>query len=401
MAEHMGDQFGGVTKAKRSTPLPGTEKHPQGRLFAPVGGYAGDPWKLSPENWMPTVKPSGLTRGPDTVERDDEGLMRRVPGMVESTKPQVTPAAAHGDITSWHSSTSSAVPRYDDPDSRQIDQYEHEGPDWDNSEIDPETGDYNDDYVDFSVDHKDRPMANYGSAVGMHLGDIKAATDRDSARDFIHPLRIPRDTLAPPPRGNFSTDRPGGSIAAGSMRSQNRVLNQETGERTEDTRWSDQAANFASRATDLVESGKTLAYRNDIEAAGSTSYRTLPETTRTWSEDVLGSTTPGGRSVPGESADTEHGLRGTPHPALVHLAQQGYNPVVNQRETPRIPKRDQAEVQQRLGFEDPHGRGDQAPEVRQRLWEGHDLNAAASAREEAFNSGRLWSLRKPKDEEAF
>lgn len=323
MAEHMGAQFHGVYEAERSTPLPGTAKHPQGRLFAPVGGYAGDPWKLHPDAWMG--------------------------------------GKAHSDPIAWHNSDSSQLPRYDDAENRQIDQYDHEGADWGNEEID-EDGEYNDDYHDFSVDDKDRPMATYGSAVGMHLGDVAAAMT--FGREYTHPMRIPADTIAAPPKGNFSTERPGGSIAAGSMRSQNRIVNSETGERSEDTRWSDPAANFASRATDLVESGKTLAYRNDIEAPGSTSYRTLPETGRTWSEDVLGSTTPSGRNMPGHSADTEHGFRGTPHPALVHLASLGYNPVQRKSE---LSMPDEANI----------------------------------ARRNAFEAGQAWSLRKPKKEDAF
>ena len=86
---------------------------------------------------------------------------------------------------------------------------------------------------------------------------------------------------------------------------------------------------IASKATDLVESGKTLAYRNDVEAKGSTSYRTLPETTRTWSEDVMQARNPlNGRPASekyGWSGD-EHAFRNKPHPGLVHLAEQGYDP---------------------------------------------------------------------------
>lgn len=339
MAEHMGDQFHGVTEAKRSTPLEGSTKNPQGRLFAPVGGFKGDPWQHAPENWMPQTTTT-THRAPDTAEMDDQGFMRRVPGEVtESTKT----TTGHGDTVAWHNSESSQPPRYDDPSNRQVDEFEHSGEDWDNPYLieHPETGEEieNPDYKDFSIDKKGRPMADYGSAVGMHLGTVQAATT--FGREYTHPLRIPSDTIAPPPRGNFSTERPGGSIAAGSMRSQNRILNEETGERTEDTRWSDPAANFATKATDLVASGKTLAYRNSIEAPGSTSFRTLPETTRTWSEDVLSS-------------------RGA-HPALTHYAEQGYNPVQlsSKRPMPDSPRR------------------------------------------QAFDSGQDWSLRKPKPEDAI
>lgn len=349
--EHIGPQFKGARESTRpARPLEGTAKHPEGRLLAPVGMHAGDPWKLAPENWMPKTTTTTHT-AMDTAAPDDQGVMRRVPGATTSTTS--TRPGVHGDITAWHSSTSSAVPRYDDPTMRQVDQYDHEGADWGNEEID-ENGDYNEDYVDWSEDKKGRPMADYGSAVGMHLGDLKAAADRDKYRQFIHPLRIPSESLTAPPRGNFSTPRPGGSIAAGSMRSRNSVVNAETGERTEDTRWSDQAANFAGKATDLVESGKTLAYRNDIEAAGSTSYRTLPETTRTWSEDVL---------------DAPNA-----HPALGHLAQQGYNPMVKRADmsTPAT------------------GYQQQLPGL-----------AAPPSRQQSFEHGHAWRLHKAEDEDTF
>ena len=366
----MGGQFRSrVTIAEKSAPLTGTTKHPQGRLFNPTGQFAGDPWKLSADNWM-----------------------------------QQSDTPAHDDVVSWHSSESSQLPRYDDASQRQLDPVDFEGPDWGNEEMDEE-GEYNEDYQDFSVDEKDRPMADYGSAVGMHFGSVKASTDRGS-RPYVHPVRIPTETLAEPARGNFSTERPGGGIAAGPHKSNSIIVNSETGERTPDTRWSDSAANFSSKATDLVEAGKTLAYRNDVEARGSTSYRALPETTRTWSEDVLGSTTPGGGNVPGHSADTEHGLRGTPHPALVAAAEQGFNPVLNTQQHPRIIPSSRLETQQRIPFEGPndllvhHGK-EVAPEVRQRVWENNDVNVARTTHEEAFNLGRLWDVAKPKPEDAW
>lgn len=335
--EHMGSMFSGVTKAKRSTPLPGTEKHPQGRLFAPVGDFKGDPWQNTPENWMPKTTTT-THQAMDSAEMDDQGFMRRVPGETTTSTKTTT---GHGDTIAWHSSTSSQPPRYDDASQRQLGEGDYEGPDWDNPWQD-EHGNPNPDFHDFSVDKKGRPMTDYGSAVGMHLGDVAAAMTRDRGRDYLHPLRIPNDTMADPPKGNFMTDRPGGSVAAGSMRSMNRVVNKETGERTEDTRWSDQAANFATKATDLVASGKTLAYRNDIEAVGSTSFRTLPETTSTWSEDVL--------------------AQRNPAPALKHYAEAGYNPV---QQVSKLPGTDQM------------------------------------SRRNAFEHGQDWHMAKPKDEDAI
>jgi len=362
MADVHPDQFANFPHAwdtGPSTPVPGSARHPQGRLFNPGGMYTGDPWKLSPENWM---KGSG------------------------------TPA--HNDIITWHGSESSQLPRYDMPDMRQVDPYEHEGADWGNEEIDPETGEYNDDYVDYSVDTKDRPMADYGSAVGMHFGSPNAAISRgetSSPRPFLHAVRLPESTLAPPPRGGFSTPRPGGSIAGGDYRSGNLIVNKETGERTKDTRWSDAAANFATKATDLVESGHSIAYRNDVEAKGSTSYRTLPETVRTWSEDVLGATSPrtGRPSTPGEQADVASGFRNEPHPGLVHLARAGYNPQVR----PGVDFSRPDDVTLKFAS----GREEDVP--------GAEIGGVGTPeyrrRTDAFEAGQLFTMRKPTPEHAW
>src|SRR5262245_1603155 len=109
-------------------PLRGTRSNPQGRLFTPTGQYQGDTWKLEPSRWL------GLSDIP-----------------------------AHQDITAWHSSHSETLPRWDDPESRRAIADDYFGED--------------DDY-DFSVDSQERPMAEYGSAVGMHFGTLKSALDR-------------------------------------------------------------------------------------------------------------------------------------------------------------------------------------------------------------------------------
>jgi hypothetical protein len=371
--EHLSEQTRHLWLSDKTTQLPGTAKHPQGRLFAPVGGYTGDPMKLHPENWL---------------------------------KQSDTPA--HGDVISWHGSEESSLPRSDDYEHRASEESDFEGADWNNPYYDEE-GEENEDYRDWSVDEKDRPMTNYGSAVGMHFGSPAAAADRGSKatpRPFVHPARLPESTMAPPPTGGFSTERPGGSIASGLYRSGQTIVNQETGEKTVDTRWGDPAANYASKATDLVEKGKTLAYRNDVEAQGSTSYRTLPETARTWSEDVMSAKDPSSghlASKYGWADDTS--FRNKPHPALVHLAEKGYDPVVLPDETPRVLGTYSAEpLQMSLPFgnrneddklADALGVQPQTYEQAARVSLAADVNKAGNARREAFDAGRTWTMRKP------
>lgn len=279
-----------VVSLRNTRELPGTAKHPQGRLFAPVGDYRGDPWKLAPENWI---------GGGDTP--------------------------AHSDITAWHSTEHASLPRYDQPQGVDPDHYD--GPDWDNANDED-----NPDYHDYSVDSKDRPIAEHGSAIGMHFGSLRAAIDRAKSgsieeRSYVHPVRIPQRTLVDPPQGSFRTPRPGGSFAGGWYRAN------KPGPDGEWSTWSDTAANHAERGTDMVEAGKTIPYENEAEDKGSISYRTLPETTRTWAEDVLnarapGSGRPAGAGTPDVDWNDEHAVRNVPHPALVHLAERGYNPVV-------------------------------------------------------------------------
>lgn len=361
--EHLSAQTRHLWLSEKATPLPGTAKHAQGRLFAPTGRYGGDPWKLHPSNWM--------------------------------QQPAEGDTPAHSDIISWHGSEESSLPRSDEYEHRQLDPSEFEGADWGNEQYDENMEEY-EGYHDFSLDDKERPMTNYGSAVGLHFGSLEAAASR-APRPHMHPARIPSDTLVPPPRGGFATDRPGGGIAGGDYKSNNVIVNEETGERTKDTRWSDSAANFAEKATDLVESGKTIAYRNDVEAKGSTSYRTLPETTRTWSEDVMSARSPD-RGSPaskyGWNSD-EHNFRNTPHPALVHLAEAGYDPRLDPKAD--LPKGRAAGIQLSMPLtgmadvSDPAtGKVDwdrasrrQMPTDQQKAWAGRPGDA------------ELWALRKP------
>jgi hypothetical protein len=69
---------------------------------------------------------------------------------------------------------------------------------------------------------------------------------------------------------------------------------------------SDADANYSDAAGKAVRDGKIVPYTNAYENPGNTSYRALPEATKTWSQDV--------------AADKDA------HPALKHLASRGYNP---------------------------------------------------------------------------
>ena len=350
--EHLSEQTRHLWLADKSKPYEGTEKNPQGRLFAPTGSYTGDPMKLHPANWL---------------------------------KQSDTPA--HSDTISWHGSEESSLPRSDEYEHRQHEEGHGIGPDWG-------TGDADDDEYyepdDFSTDSKDRPMGEYGSVVGMHFGSPEAAAER-SPRPFLHPARLPESTMAPPPRGSFSTPKAGGGIVGGNYKSDNVIYNEETGDLTKDTRWTDSAANYAEKGTDLVESGKTLAYRNDVEAKGSTSFRTLPETARTWSEDVMSAKDPSSghlASKYGWADDTS--FRNKPHPALVHLAEKGFDPVVLPNETPRTLDSRTASYQMTLPLapaDSPYPTGGER--------RGLDFNKASAARQEAFDAGRTWTMRKP------
>jgi hypothetical protein len=360
--EHLSEQTRHLWLADKSKPYEGTAKNPQGRLFAPTGSYTGDPMKLHPANWL---------------------------------KQSDTPA--HSDTIGWHSSHMSSLPRSDDYEDRAYsdeDLYE----DWSGQDDDDE---YFDSKPEWAEDSKERPMGGYGSVVGMHLGNLKAAGERDEReRDFIHPARIPESTMAPPPKGSFATPRKGGSIAGGDYRSNNVILNAETGEKTPDTRWSDSAANFAEKATDLVESGKTIAYRNDVEGKGSTSFRTLPETVKTWSEDVTSAVSPRTGALASKYGWKEDGnFRNEPHPGLVHLAEKGYDPVVMNVGTEGPPS-----YQLSLPFgtrnhedklADALGVPEQTYDEAARVSGAMDFNKAQRSRTEEFEAGHTWQMRKP------
>lgn len=135
----------------------------------------------------------------------------------------------------------------------------------------------------------------YGHAAGMHFGTLRAARERSESamygrRAFIHPARMVGPQYVP----NFGdgTSGEGTNIVT------------------------DEHANYSHIANDAVRRGEVVHYRNDMEDHGSTSYRALPEATRTWSEEV----------------NTDD----TAHPALKYYAERGYNPKIDEQRSIEI-----------------------------------------------------------------
>lgn len=185
-----------------------------------------------------------------------------------------------GTTIAWHGTDERALPYTDEPSNspnlRAI-------PDYDE-----------DDYRDHE-DSEGRPMAEYGSAVGLHFGSLKSALDRSdtASRSYVHPVALPNSQV--------KVSKP----------------------------WSDYEANYDEQSTDRVERGEVLPYRNEFEDKGSVSYRALPNVAKTWGETVL------------EAHDQHDGFsdrwgrrttrpQGLPRPSTgqVAAAQAGYNPVV-------------------------------------------------------------------------
>lgn len=329
----------------QSRPIPGTQANPQGRLFAPTGRYTGDPHRLHPENWLAGAE-----------------------------------GTAHQDPIAWHSSFQETLPRYDDPESRAIETEVYE-------EDDEGEGYYN---METAVDARERPYADYGSAVGMHFGTLRSAHERSSgARAYIHPARIPSSTISHAPPGNFSTIGAHEQIYTGKMRSRRFGASEDYGEHP----WSDVAVNYSELATDKIEEGKTLPYINEGEHKGSTSFRALPETVRTWSEDVLGARHPEtGHTAGREGPDLEHGFRNRPHPAYVHLAEKGYNPTIMGAGARNF-NRYSDPVQLHLPFGSPgDSPGEQYAHTTQ--WEAHSEAKARDAFQQRAFSGAQWTMHK-------
>ena len=87
-------------------------------------------------------------------------------------------------------------------------------------------------------------------------------------------------------------------------------------------------------------------------------------------------------------------FRNKPHPALVHLAEAGYDPVVLPNETGRTLSSYKDSYQMSLPFGNPNT-PNQTAEDAARVAHAKDHNAASTARREAFDAGRTWTMRKP------
>lgn len=128
----------------------------------------------------------------------------------------------------------------------------------------------------------------YGNSSGMHFGDKETAFARaEIARagvNYIHTARLNGPQFTPQNSGLGTK-----GIHAGKV-------------------WDDHSANYSEPTDQAVRAGKVVPYMNEYEGPKTTSYRALPEATRTWSEDV--------QATP------------SAHPALQHLAATGYNPTI-------------------------------------------------------------------------
>lgn len=132
------------------------------------------------------------------------------------------------------------------------------------------------------IDRGDVGDLGYGDSEGVHLGDKATAVERAvlTGRENIHAVRLNSTQFTP-------------------------VM-------------SDRYANYSQEATDIVRAGGVVRYHNDYENPGSVSYRALPESTKTWSQDV--------------SEDP------TAHRALQRLAGGGFNPVITASSVVDAPK---------------------------------------------------------------
>jgi hypothetical protein len=220
-------------------PHPGTERHPQGRLFKPE--YSGSPSRFDLGNWLQSDK---------------------------------------RDVVAWHHNTGD-FPEYDSDGRMDLDD------------------------ANISFDNDDRAQhKDLGYLQGMHFGTPAAGFSRwyggtrdqgDRAGVQGHPVRLARDTIR----------QPSEHVAQS-------VKTDEHGLRV----WSDRAANFDEGLQNDVESGRTIPYRNDFEDEGSTSFKALRDTARTWGEDVLAAKQ---RNTWGMNRVS---------PAQVAAAERGYNPVL-------------------------------------------------------------------------
>lgn len=249
----LGNQFqSNVWTTGKVGPIPGTAKHPQGRLMRPE--YTGDPDRMSPENWLANdghgTAPSG--RGPNARALAEGKRESRVP-------------TEGKDVLTWHSNHG------DMPD------YENEGR-------------FEDAYEGrVQEDQSGRLFTeDMGYAIGTHTGTIKAGYERQgpsTGGTVAHPVKFERSKL----------------------------LGDASGPRI----YGDYQANHSSNLTDNIEAGGVVAYGNDVEDAGSISYRGLRDTYRTWNDDMDTAI----------NKSSRFGNRG-PRPQYVEAHKQGYAPAV-------------------------------------------------------------------------
>lgn len=295
-----------------SKTVPGTKKHPQGRLFKPE--YTGDPHRFEVEKWMSSA--DHLPTRVDAVSPVDE---RPLPSEQFSDLMQ----SPKRDVIGWHTNLGD-LPDYDDQDR-----------------------------VGFAGHVKaDREGRAYvegmGSLVGTHFGTVEAGADRHASSDRLgksmrkaHPVKLDKSKIHP------------------------KLL-------------SDTAANHSDDFTDMVEDGKALFYRNDVEDAGSLSFRVLRDEVKTWGEDVT-------EYARGKSQF--HGVR-PPHPSYTAAAEAGYEPVVRTgKELDRL--NDPAGYQNSLDF----GAGGPVPRGR---YLAKDSNSQYGTRLAEFYGNPPVELRKPR-----
>lgn len=225
-----------------------------------------------------------------------------------------------------HGSSESSLPAHDDPD-RSHDTGDEYG--WINANSN--AGAWSTDLEDDIAEGRRR--AAFGYATGMHFGSKVAAYDRalqsghEEQRTFLHSARIPTEAVA---SGKFN----------------------------------DRTANFNPAVDDLVHGDQAIPYSNQVEDAGSISYRTKPEVVRTWGEDVM------------DAADRGRAV----HPSVEAAARSGYNPVhrVGWDRERDVAHWDDNEASYRA-----HGMHN--PEKQQRLW-SHEVIESVPGKDDALAS---------------
>ena len=163
------------------------------------------------------------------------------------------------------------------------------------------------------VDIHGRPMAAFGSAIGIHLGSLQAAQTAGHTRDYVHPVAIPHEVIQGPEGAPEEAKTPW------KYRSAHRQLANDPVDTRNTQLWDDEAANFSPYLTDVVEAGKVIPYRNQHEDPGSVSYRGKPEALETWGEHVL-------------ATDAAPGSGSRPSQGQVAAARAGYEPAILQNE---------------------------------------------------------------------